>query len=147
MSLRTKIHEAMKSAMRAREKERLSAIRLMLADINRVEVDERIELSDDRILVILDKMQKQRRDSISQFESAGRDELAAVEKYELGVISDFLPEPLSGEALVAIIDNAISQTGATSMGDMGGVMALVKPQTQGRANMSEVSKAVKDRLC
>lgn len=147
MSLRTQIHEAMKSAMRAKQKERLSAIRLMLADINRVEVDERIELSDDRILVILDKMQKQRRDSISQFESAGRDELAAVEKYELGVISDFLPEPLSEEALVAIIDNAISQTGATSMGDMGGVMALVKPQTQGRANMSEVSKAVKSRLC
>ena len=118
----------------------------MLADINRVEVDERTELSDDRILVILDKMQKQRRDSISQYEQAGRDDLAAVESYELGVISDFLPEPLSEEALVVIIDKAINDVGATSMGDMGKVMALVKPQAQGRANMSEISKAVKSRL-
>lgn len=146
MSLKVKIHEAMKSAMREKEKARLSAIRLMLADINRVEVDERTELSDDRILVILDKMQKQRRDSISQYEQAGRDDLAAVESYELGVISDFLPEPLSEEALVVIIDKAINDVGATSMGDMGKVMALVKPQAQGRANMSEISKAVKSRL-
>jgi uncharacterized protein YqeY len=146
MSLKVKIHEAMKSAMREKQKARLSTIRLMLADINRVEVDERTELPDDRILVILDKMQKQRRDSISQYEQAGRDDLAAVESYELGVISDFLPEPLSEEALVVIIDNAISEVGATSMGDMGKVMALVKPQAQGRANMSEISKAVKSRL-
>lgn len=146
MSLKVKIHEAMKSAMREKQKARLSAIRLMLADINRVEVDERTELSDDRILVILDKMQKQRRDSISQYEQAGRDDLAAVESYELGVISDFLPEPLSEEALVVIIDKAINDVGATSMGDMGKVMALVKPQAQGRANMSEISKAVKSRL-
>ena len=146
MSLKVEIHEAMKSAMRAKEKERLSTIRLILADINRVEVDERTELPDDRILVILDKMQKQRRDSISQYEQAGRDDLAAVESYELGVISDFLPEPLSEEALVVIIDKAISDVGATSMGDMGKVMALVKPQAQGRANMSEISKAVKSRL-
>lgn len=146
MSLKLEIHEAMKSAMRAKEKARLSTIRLILADINRVEVDERTELPDDRILVILDKMQKQRRDSISQYEQAGRDDLAAVESYELGVISDFLPEPLSEEALVVIIDKAISDVGATSMGDMGKVMALVKPQAQGRANMSEISKAVKSRL-
>ena len=146
MSLKVKIHEAMKSAMREKQKARLSTIRLMLADINRVEVDERTELPDDRILVILDKMQKQRRDSISQYEQAGRDDLAAVESYELGVISDFLPEPLSEEALVVIIDNAISEVGATSMGDMGKVMGAVKTQLAGKADMGQVSAAVKAAL-
>lgn len=146
MSLKSKIQDAMKLAMKAKEKERLKTIRLMLADITRVEVDERIELSDDRILVILDKMLKQRRDSLSQFESAGRDDLAAIEKAELEVITEFLPDPLSAEELETIIDEAVSQSGATSMADMGKVMAIVKPQAQGRANMSEISKAVKSRL-
>lgn len=146
MSLKSKIQDAMKSAMKAKQKARLLTIRLMLADIKRVEVDERIELSDDRILVILDKMLKQRRDSISQFESAGRDDLTAIEKAELEVITEFLPDPLSAEELENIIVEAISQTGAVSMADMGKVMAIVKPQAQGRANMSEISKAVKNRL-
>jgi len=147
MSLKAEIQEAMKTAMKAKDKPTLSTVRLILADIKRVEVDERIELSDDnRVLAILDKMQKQRRDSISQFESAGRDDLAAIEKAEMEVITKFLPDPLSSEELVTIIDSAISQSGAASMADMGKVMALVKPQAQGRADMSEISKAVKSRL-
>lgn len=147
MSLKIEIQEAMKTAMKAKDKPTLSTVRLILAEIKRVEVDERIELSDDtRVLAILDKMQKQRRDSISQFESAGRDDLVAIEKAEMEVITKFLPDPLSSEELVTIIDSAISQSGAASMADMGKVMALVKPQTQGRADMSEISKAVKSRL-
>jgi len=147
MSLKIEIQEAMKTAMKAKDKPTLSAVRLILAEIKRVEVDERIELSDDtRVLAILDKMQKQRRDSISQFESAGRDDLVAIEKAEMEVITKFLPDPLSSEELITIIDSAISQSGAASIADMGKVMALVKPQTQGRADMSEISKAVKSRL-
>jgi len=146
MSLKTTLLDAMKSAMREKQKERLGAIRLVLAEIKKVEVDERIELPDDRILAILDKMQKQRRDSISQFEQAGRDDLVAKEQAELEVIAEFLPEPLSQDELKALIDGAISESGAESMKDMGKVMAIVKPKAQGRADMSEISKAVKSRL-
>lgn len=146
MSLKNQIQEAMKTAMREKAKERLGTIRLILADIKRVEVDERIEVDDTRTLAILDKMQKQRRDSIAQFESAGRDDLADKEKNELEVIAEFMPEPLSTDAINAIVDQAVTESGAGSMADMGKVMAIVRPQVQGRADMSEVSKAVKSRL-
>lgn len=146
MSLKTELQTAMKDAMRAKDKARLGIIRMMLSDIKRVEVDERIELDDARILAILDKMQKQRRDSISQYEAAGRDDLADTEKAELAVIAEFLPAALSQDELSALVEQAISETGAQSMKDMGQVMAIMKPQAQGRADMAEVSKLVKARL-
>lgn len=146
MSLKTELQTAMKDAMRAKEKARLSIIRMMLSDIKRVEVDERIELDDARILAILDKMQKQRRDSIAQYEAAGREDLADTEKAELAVIAEFLPTALSQDELSTMVEQAISETGAQSMKDMGQVMAIVKPQAQGRADMAEVSKLVKARL-
>lgn len=143
MSLKTDLTNAMKDAMRAQEKARLGTIRMMLSEIKRVEVDERIELSDDRILAILDKMQKQRRDSISQFAAAGRQDLVDVEEAELEVISQFLPAPLSEAELQAMVQSAVTETGAQSMADMGKVMAILKPQVQGRADMTIVSKLVK----
>jgi uncharacterized protein YqeY len=145
-SLKTRITEAMKAAMRAKEKARLSAIRLILADIKRIEVDERIEVDDARVLIVLDKIAKQRRDSISQFRAAGRDDLADAETTELAVISEFLPQPLSEAEVAALIDQAIASTGAASAADMGKVMAVLKPATQGRADMAAISKLVKARL-
>ncbi len=147
-ALKTRLTEAMKDAMRAKDKPRLLTVRLMLSDIKRVEVDERIDLADDdaRVLTILDKMLKQRRDSISQFEAAGRTELADQEKLEITVIQDFLPAALSEEEINQLIDDAISSTGAESMKDMGKVMAILKPQLQGRADMGPVSKTLKARL-
>lgn len=145
-SLKTSITEAMKDAMRNKAKERLSAIRLILAEIKRIEVDERIEVDDTRVLSILDKMNKQRRDSISQFEAAGRNDLAATEKAEMAVIAEFLPAALSQEELNELITGAIADTGADSMRDMGKVMGLLKPKLQGRADMGAVSQAIKDRL-
>lgn len=145
-SLKTSITEAMKDAMRNKAKERLSAIRLILAEIKRIEVDERIEVDDTRVLSILDKMNKQRRDSISQFEAAGRNDLAATEKAEMAVIAEFLPAALSQEELNDLISGAIADTGADSMRDMGKVMGLLKPKLQGRADMGAVSQAIKDRL-
>lgn len=144
--LKSRLTEAMKAAMRAQEKARLSTIRLILADIKRVEVDERIEVDDARVLVILDKMAKQRRDSISQFRSAGRDELADAETRELAVIGEFLPQPLSPNEITALVDKALADSGAASAADMGKVMALLKPAIQGRADMAAVSKLVKARL-
>lgn len=145
-SLKVSITEAMKDAMRNKAKERLSAIRLILAEIKRIEVDERIEVDDTRVLSILDKMNKQRRDSISQFEAAGRNDLAATEKAEMAVIAEFLPAALSQEELDELITGAIADTGADSMRDMGKVMGLLKPKLQGRADMGAVSQAIKDRL-
>lgn len=144
--LRTRISDAMKDAMRAREKERLAAIRLILAEFKRIEVDERIEVDDDRALAVMDKMLKQRRDSISQFEAAGRADLADVEKAEMLVIQDFLPAQLSAEELDAIVTKAIADSGAESMRDMGKAMALIKPQAAGRADMGDVSKLLKAKL-
>jgi uncharacterized protein YqeY len=146
MSLRDEIRQAMKAAMKAGDKPRLGAIRLMLAEIKRIEVDERIELDDDRVLVILDKMQKQRRDSKSQFDAAGRDDLSAIEEAELAVIQDFLPTALNEEELTAIVAAAVESTGASAMSDMGKVMGIIKPQVQGRADMGLVSKLVKASL-
>ena len=136
----------MKEAMKAREKERLATIRLIQAEFKRVEVDERIEIDDARALAIMDKMVKQRRDSISQFESAGRDELAAIERAEINIIQEFLPQQLSEDEILAIIDDALSGIDATGMAAMGPLMGVIKPKLQGRADMGAVSKLVKDKL-
>lgn len=141
--LQLQIREAMKDAMRARDKPRLESIRLALAEIKRVEVDERIECDDTRIIGILDRMVKQRNDSIEQFEAGGRADLVAKEQGQIDVLREFMPQALAGEALTGIIREAIAQTGAQSMRDMGKVMALIKPQVTGRADMGEVSKQVR----
>ena len=145
-NLVARIKASMKEAMKAREKERLATIRLIQAEFKRVEVDERIEIDDERALVILDKMVKQRRDSISQFESAGRDELAAIERAEIGVIQEFLPQQLSEDEIALIIEDALSGIDATGMAAMGPLMGLIKPKLQGRADMGAVSKLVKAKL-
>jgi len=132
--------------MRAKDKARTQALRLIQAELKRVEVDERIELDDTRVISILDKMLKQRRDSIKQFEDAGRNELAEGELFEVKVIQDFLPEALSEEELSAIVVKAIADSDASGMKDMGKVMALVKPQIQGRAEVGKVSQLVKSTL-
>lgn len=140
------VKEAVKAAMRAKEKERLNTLRLITAEFKRVEVDERIEIDDARALVILDKMTKQRRDSIAQYEAAGRDDLAATEKFEIQVIQEFLPEALSEAELTKLVADAIAQSGAASMQDMGKVMGILKPQVQGRADVAVVSQLVKSQL-
>lgn len=145
-SLKARLTEAMKSAMRAQAKERLSAIRMILADIKRIEVDERIEVDDARALLVLDKIAKQRRDSISQFRAAGRDDLADKEAAELTVVEEFLPQPMTDAEIAALIDQSIAATGASGPADMGKVMALIKPAAQGRVDMAAVSKLVKARL-
>lgn len=140
------IRSAMKDAMRAKEKTRLGVIRLMLAAIKQIEIDERIELDDARVLVVLDKMIKQRRESISQYEAAGRDELAAVEKAEILIIQDFLPEQLSEAEVSIMVDEALVTSGASAMKDMGKVMGIIKPKAQGRADMNVISKMIKEKL-
>ena len=136
----------MKEAMRAKEKARLSAIRLIQAEVKRIEVDERIDIDDQRLIAIMDKMIKQRRDSIAQYEAAGREELAAVEVAEIAVIQDFLPTALTEQEIEVLIQQAIASTGAESMRDMGKVMGILKPQIQGRADAGVVSGAVKKAL-
>jgi uncharacterized protein YqeY len=140
------IKEAMKAAMKARDKERLGTIRLIQAEIKRIEVDERIAVDDARALAVLDKMVKQRRDSAQQYSDAGREELAAVENAEIAVLQEFLPAQLSEAELVAMVDAAIAASGASGMQAMGPVMGQLKPQLQGRADIGAVSKLVKDRL-
>ncbi|HJN97319.1 MAG TPA: GatB/YqeY domain-containing protein [Gammaproteobacteria bacterium] len=145
-SLKQQIVAAMKDAMRAKDKPRLGTIRLTLADIKRIEVDERIDPDDTRITSILDKMVKQRRDSIQQFEAGGRSDLVAQEQLEIAVIQEFLPQALSEEELQAIIESALAESGATSMQDMGKVMGLLKPKVVGRADMGLVSQKIKAAL-
>ncbi len=140
------IKAAMKEAMKSRAKERLATIRLIQAEFKRIEVDERIELDETRVLAILDKMVKQRRDSQKQYEDAGRDELAAKEASEIAVIQEFLPAQLSDEELDALIDEAISAAEGSGMQAMGAVMGQLKPKLQGRADMGAVSQKVKARL-
>ncbi|ASP37420.1 glutamyl-tRNA amidotransferase [Bacterioplanes sanyensis] len=140
------IKDAVKDAMRAKDKPRLSALRLITAEFKRVEVDERIDVTDERALAILDKMVKQRRDSIAQYQDAGRDELADAEQQEINVISEFLPESLSEEELAKLVADAVAQSGAAGMQDMGKVMGILKPQVQGRADMAQVSQLVKSQL-
>lgn len=144
--LKDAITDAMKSAMRAGEKKKLGTIRLILSAIKQVEVDTRKDLSDDDVLVILDKMVKQRRESISQYDQAGREELSAIEKEEIEIIQAYLPEPLSEDEISTMIEQAISSSGAESMKDMGKVMGILKPQLQGRADMGAVSGIIKSKL-
>jgi len=132
--------------MRARDKQRLGALRLMTAELKRVEVDERIELDDARVLAIFDRMVKQRKDSLAQYEQAGREDLAAQEKFELALLREFMPDALDDDALAKLVAEAIGSTGATSMKDMGPVMAALRPQVQGRADMGQVSELVKKAL-
>ena len=136
----------MKAAMRARDKPRLGAIRLIMAAIKQREVDDRIEADDELIVGLLEKMAKQRRESISQFEAASREDLIATEQSELAVIAEYQPEPLDAESLTALVEQAVAETGASGMRDMGRVMGIVKAKAQGRADMAEVSKQVKARL-
>jgi hypothetical protein len=147
MSMKEQIKNTMKEAMRAKDKPRLGAIRLIQADIKRIEVDERIEVDDARVLAILDKMVKQRRDSITQYEAAARQELADIEIAEISVIQEFLPTALTDEEITAMIEDAVAQTAAASMADMGKVMGILKPQIQGRADGGAVSGRVKAALC
>jgi uncharacterized protein YqeY len=144
--LKQRLTNEMKDAMRAKEKERLGTIRLILAELKRIEVDERIDLDDTRVLAVLDKMTKQRRDSVAQFEAAGREDLAATERFELEVISTFLPAAMTADEISQLVEQAISATGANSMADMGKVMGMIKPKAQGRADMSEISKLIKAKL-
>jgi uncharacterized protein YqeY len=144
--IQAKIADEVKSAMRARAKQRLGTLRLISAEFKTVEVDERIELDDQRVLVILDKMTKQRRDSLSQYASAGRDDLVDQEQFELDVISEFMPEKIDDAELATLVDEAIATTGAESMRDMGKVMGVLKGQVQGRADMSAVGALVKSKL-
>ncbi len=144
--LKNRISDATKAAMKARDKERLATLRLINADIKRVEVDERRDLSDQDVVAILTRMLKQRQDSLSQYESAGRDDLAAQERFEITIVQEFLPEPLDEAELDAMIEAAIADTGAASMKDMGKVMGILKPRVEGRADMGAVSGKVKARL-
>jgi len=144
--IKARIVDAMKDAMRAREKDRLNAIRLILADFKKIEVDERVDVDDLRAVAVLDKMVKQRRDSIKQYEAGGRPELAAVEQAEIEVIQQFLPAALSEAEVTDIIRQAIAQSGATDMKGMGSVMNIARPQLMGRADMGLVSQLVKQLL-
>ena len=146
MSLKAHILDDIKNAMRAQDRELIGALRLISAAIKQIEVDERIELNDAQVLAVLDKMVKQRRESLEQFEKAGREDLAAKERFELGMIQAYMPEPLSAEELTALIQSAIAQLGASSIRDMGPVMNALREQVQGRADMKAVSQAVKAQL-
>jgi uncharacterized protein YqeY len=144
--LKLRITEDMKAAMRAQEKQRLGAIRLILAAIKQVEVDERIDPDDQRVLGILSKMLKQRQDSLTQYQTAQRHDLAAQEEFEIKLIQEYMPTPLTEQELDSLLDRAIAEAGAKSAQDMGKVMALLKPQLQGRADAGHVSQKVKQRL-
>jgi len=145
-TLKPKLQSDMKSSMKAGDKARLSVIRLMLAAIKQIEVDERIELDDSRITAVLDRMTKQRRESIEHFSRASRDDLIAIEEYELQIIREYLPEPLSEAEINALVEQSIQTSDASSIKDMGRVMGLLKPQLQGRADMKKVSQLIKSRL-
>ena len=146
MSLKARLTDDMKTAMKAGEKDRLGVIRLINAAIKQKEVDERVEMTDPLVLAVLEKMVKQRRDSISQYEAAAREDLAAIERYELGVIEAYLPARLDEAAIVAEIDKAIATTGATSAADIGKLMGVLKPALAGQADMGLVSRLVKQAL-
>ena len=145
-NIKQQVMDAMKAAMKSKEKQRLAVIRLIQADFKQKEVDERIEVDDPVALQILDKMVKQRRESIKQYEAGDRADLAEKENFELEVIQEFLPAALSMEEVSALISQAIQETGAESMKDMGRVMGILKPKLQGRADMSEVSSLIKEKL-
>ena len=146
MSLKAQITEDMKATMKSGDKDRLKVIRLIMAAMKQVEVDNRIELDDAGVLGVLDKMVKQRRDSVEQFVKGGREDLAAIERYEIEVLETYLPEQLSAAELAALVDEVIKATGATGMSDMGKVMGQIKARAAGRADMGAVSASVRDRL-
>ena len=146
MSLKVRIQEDVKNAMRARQREQLAVLRLVTAAIKQKEVDERVDLNDEQVLAVLDKMAKQRRESLEQYQKAGRDDLAVQEQFELDLIQTYLPEPLSEAELATLIQSTIAETGASSIRDMGSVMNALRGQVQGRADMKAVSQAVKNQL-
>ena len=146
MSLKDQLKDQQKLAMLAKDKARLGAIRLLMAEIKQREVDSRIELNDEDILAVVTNMVKQRRDSISQFEAAGRQDLADKESAEILVLQEFLPQQLTADEIAALIEQAITESGAAVMADMGKVMAVLKPKIQGRADVGAVSAQVKTRL-
>ena len=146
MSLRERVNEDVKAAMKAREAERLGTLRLLSAALKQREVDERITLDDAGVIAVIEKMLKQRRDSVSQFEQAGRADLADVEKREMAILQAYLPQPLSEAEVMDIIAQAVAASGAGAPSDMGKVMAIVKPKVAGRADMGRVSALVKARL-
>ncbi|HEX8963860.1 MAG TPA: GatB/YqeY domain-containing protein [Rhodocyclaceae bacterium] len=146
MSLKTRINEDMKTAMKAREAAKLAAIRLLMAAMKQKEVDERIELDDAGVVAVIEKMIKQRKDSIAQYESAKRQDLADAEKFEVEVLSAYMPQALSADEIAGIVGAAIAESGARSPAEMGKVVALVKPKVAGRADMGEVSKLIRARL-
>lgn len=145
-TLTARINDDVKAAMKAKDKERLGVLRLITAAIKQREVDERITLNDEQVLAVLEKMIKQRKDSITQYEKAGRDELAQQEAFEIGIIQDYMPEQLSDDEIDTLIAEAISSSGAESMKDMGKVMGLLKPKLAGRADMGAVSGKIKAKL-
>jgi hypothetical protein len=146
MMIKEQIYNDIKDAMLARDKEKLGALRLISAAIKQIEVDERIEVDEARMLVILDKLAKQRNESISQYKAAGRDDLVAQEEFELNIINQYLPEPLTEAEISKLVDQAFTDTGAQQMSDMGKVMAQLKPLMQGRADMAKVSAMIKAKL-
>jgi uncharacterized protein len=146
MSLKAQLTADMKTAMKSGEKDRLGVVRLILAAIKQREVDERIELDDAAVLAVLEKMVKQRRDSVSQYEAAAREDLAAVERYEIGIIDAYLPAKLDEASILAHIDAAIAETGATGPADMGKLMGVLKPKLAGQADMGQVSALIRKKL-
>ena len=146
MSLKARLVEDMKAAMKGGEKDKLLVIRLINAGIKQREVDERIELDDAQVLAVMEKMQKQRRDSITQYDAAGRDDLARVERYEMGIIQGYLPAQLDAAELEALVDASIAESGAKGPQDMGKVIAVLKPRVAGRADMGALSGLVKKKL-
>ena len=146
MTIKDRLSNDLKDAMRAREKGKLEALRLIAAAVKQIEVDERILVDDERMLVILDKMAKQRKESIAQFSAANRQDLVDKEEFELALIATYLPAPLSELEIQQLINDAFAATGAEKMSDMGKVMAILKPQMQGRCDMSQVSPLIKSRL-
>ena len=146
MTLIERLKDEQKTAMKAKDKPRLGTIRLVMAAIKQREVDEKITLSEDDILAVLTKMVKQRRDSVAQYEAAGRQDLADAELAEITVLEEFMPQPLTDDEVAALLDEAIAATGAASMQDMGKLMGVLKPQVQGRADMGKVSQLVKAKL-
>ncbi|WP_058533546.1 GatB/YqeY domain-containing protein [Legionella saoudiensis] len=146
MTIKERLNNDIKDAMRAKDKNLLTTLRLITAAVKQIEVDERIEVDEERMLAILDKMSKQRKESISQYEKANRDDLVAQEQFELSVIAKYLPEPLSAAEIEKLVQDAITSTGAEKMADMGKVMAQLKPSLQGRADMSHVSTLIKAKL-
>jgi uncharacterized protein YqeY len=146
MSLKARITDDMKTAMKAKETAKLGAIRLLLSALKQKEVDERIELDDNAVIAVIEKLTKQRKDSVTQYEAAGRQELADAEKFEIAVLGTYLPEKMSTEETNAIVVAAVAETGAKGPADMGKLMAVLKPRLAGKADMAEVSKMVKAAL-